>query len=88
MKEEAQSSLGEESSISRKIRPVSALSGIREELQRDSHWPAETRVTSRRVKDQMGQAEHLVFNTEVPCWDGSGLGELGGERAGKARDAR
>lgn len=34
----------------------------------------------------MGQAEHLVFNTEVPCWDGLGLGELGGERAGEGGD--
>lgn len=34
----------------------------------------------------MGQAEHLVFNTEVPCWDDLGLGELGGERAGEGGD--
>lgn len=38
---------------------------------------------AKRIKDQMGQAENLVYNTEVPCWDGLGLGELGCERAGE-----
>lgn len=28
------------------------------------------------IKDQTGQGEHLVFETEVPCRDGLGLGEV------------
>lgn len=87
MKEGTQSGLGEENSSSRKIRPLSGLSGIREELQRDSDWPAETRITPRRIKDQKGQAEHSLFNTEATCWNCLGLGELGGERAGEVGDA-
>lgn len=31
------------------------------------------------IKEQTGQGEHLVFKTEVPCWDGLGLGEVRGQ---------
>lgn len=34
----------------------------------------------------MGPAESLVYNTEVPCWDSLGLGELGCEGAGEGDD--
>ena len=34
----------------------------------------------------MGPAESLVYNTEVPCWDGLGLGESGCEGAGEGDD--
>lgn len=34
----------------------------------------------------MGPAESLLFNIEVPCWDGLGLRELGCKGAGEGDD--
>lgn len=34
----------------------------------------------------MEAEESLVYNTQVPCWDGLGLGESGCEGAGEGDD--